>query len=300
MAGKKEIRSKIVSVKNTQKITKAMEMVAASKMRRTQERLKAARPYATSLERIIFHVAQATPEYRHPFMTVREGKNIGIIVISSDRGLCGGLNINLFRRVFRKSNEWSQQGSQIHWGLIGKKACQFFTSVGSDVEAKAEGLGDVPTLAQIRGVILAMTKLYTEGKIDSIWVASNKFVNTVTQMPKLERLVPIADHELQALDQGAQKLLEGKLPTTGLWDYLYEPEPQEVLGALLERYIEALVLHSLIENVASFMAAQMVAMKNSSDNAGRIINELQLAYNKARQAAITQEIAEIVAGAAAV
>jgi F-type H+-transporting ATPase subunit gamma len=300
MAGKKEIRSKIISVKNTQKITKAMEMVAASKMRRTQERLKAARPYATSLERIIFHVAQATPEYRHPFMTVREGKNIGIIVISSDRGLCGGLNINLFRGVFRKSNEWSQEGSHIHWGLIGKKACQFFTSVGSDVEAKAEGLGDVPTLAQIRGVILSMTKLYTEGKIDSIWVASNKFVNTVTQMPKLERLVPIADHELQVLDHGNQQPLDGKLATTGLWDYLYEPEPKEVLGALLERYIEALVLHSLIENVASFMAAQMVAMKNSSDNAGRIINELQLAYNKARQAAITQEIAEIVAGAAAV
>jgi F-type H+-transporting ATPase subunit gamma len=300
MANRKEIRSKIISVKNTQKITKAMEMVAASKMRRTQERLKAARPYATSLERIIFHVAQATPEYRHPYMEAREGKNVGILVIGTDRGLCGGLNVNLFRRVFRKAKEFSMGGGSVHWGLLGRKSVNFFANVGADVVAKSEGLGEIPTLKQIRGVVLAMTELYKTGKIDSLWVASNRFVNTLIQQPRLERLLPIADHEEQALDHDEKAEVHAELARASTWDYLYEPEPKEVIDALLERYVEALVLHALIENGASEMAAKMVAMKNATENAGRLIQELQIAYNKARQAAITQEIAEIVAGAAAV
>lgn len=300
MAGKKEIRSKIVSVKNTQKITRAMEMVAASKMRRTQDRLKAARPYAASLERIIFHVAQATPEYRHPYMEKRQGNRLGIIVVGTDRGLCGGLNINLFRKVFRKAKELTAEGGSVQWGLLGKKAVAFYSSIGADVVAKAEGLGERPNLSQVRGVVLAMTQMYKEGKLDSVWVASNRFVNTLIQQPRLERLIPIADHEEQALEHDEKSEVHAELGRQVSWDYLYEPEPKEVIDALLERYVEALVFHSLIENGASEMAAKMVAMKNASENAGRIISELQIAYNKARQAAITQEIAEIVAGAAAV
>jgi len=299
MAGKKEIRSKIQSVKNTQKITRAMEMVAASKMRRTQERLKAARPYAASMERIIFHVAQATPEYRHPYMEQREGHRVGIIVIGTDRGLCGGLNINLFRKVFRKAKELAA-GGDVHWGVVGKKAVNFYTAVGSDVVAKVEGLGEAPKLGQIRGVVLALTQLYKEGKLDSIWVASNRFVNTLVQRPTLQRLVPIASSEEQALEHDAKLEVQNDLARPTPWDYLFEPEPKDVLDALLERYVEALVYHAVIENGASEMAAKMVAMKNASENAGRIIKDLQIAYNKARQAAITQEIAEIVAGAAAV
>jgi F-type H+-transporting ATPase subunit gamma len=300
MAGRKEIRSKILSVKNTQKITRAMEMVAASKMRRTQDRLKAARPYADQLERIIFHVAQSTPSYRHPYMEKREGGRIGIIVIGTDRGLCGGLNINLFRRVFRKAKELSADGGLVHWGLIGKKSGLFYASVGADVVAKVEGLGDAPSLQQIRGVVLSMTQLYKEGKIDSLWVASNRFVNTLVQQPRLERLIPIADHPEQALEHSDDPEVHAELGRQVTWDYLYEPEAKDVIDALLERYVEALVFHSLIENGACEMAAKMVAMKNASENAGRLVNELQIAYNKARQAAITQEIAEIVAGAAAV
>lgn len=300
MAGKKEIRSKILSVKNTQKITRAMEMVAASKMRRTQERLRAARPYAASLERIIFHVAQASPEYRHAYMEKRTGNRMGVIVIGTDRGLCGGLNVNLFRRVFRKAREFTADGGSIRWGVLGKKAVNFYTAVGADVVAKAEGLGDAPTLKQIRGVVLAMTELYKDGKIDSLWVASNRFVNTLVQQPRLERLIPIADHEELALEHDEKQEVHAELNRGVSWDYLYEPDPKEVIDALLERYVEALVLHSLIENGASEMAAKMVAMKNASENAGRIVKDLQIAYNKARQAAITQEIAEIVAGAAAV
>ncbi len=299
MAGKKEIRSKILSVKNTQKITKAMEMVAASKMRRTQDRLKAARPYAASMERIIFHVAQSTPEYRHAYLEKREGGRIGILVIGTDRGLCGGLNVNLFRRVFRKARELSEGGS-VHWALLGKKAVNFFGAVGADVVAKTDGLGEVPTLKQIRGVVLSLTQLYKEGKLDSVWVASNRFVNTLVQQPRLQQLLPIADHEMLALEHDVKAEVHGELNRKVTWDYLYEPEPQPVIDALLERYVEALVLHALIENGASEMAAKMVAMKNATENAGRIVKDLQIAYNKARQAAITQEIAEIVAGAAAV
>lgn len=300
MAGKKEIRSKIVSVKNTQKITRAMEMVAASKMRRTQDRLRAARPYTAAMERIIFHVAQASPEYVHPYMEHRDGHRVGIIVIGTDRGLCGGLNVNLFRKVFRKARDLSAGGGSVRWALLGKKATAFYSSVGVDVVSKVEGLGEVPTLKQIRGVILSMTQLYKAGEIDSLWVASNRFVNTLVQQPRLERLLPISSHEEQALDHDPQAEVQGTLERSTSWDYLYEPDPQAVLDALLERYVEALILHALIENGASEMAAKMVAMKNASENAGRLIKELQLSYNKARQAAITQEISEIVAGAAAV
>jgi len=300
MAGKKEIRSKILSVKNTQKITRAMEMVAASKMRRTQDRLKSARPYAASMERIIFHVAQATPEYRHPYMEKREGNRVGILVIGTDRGLCGGLNINLFRKVFRKAKEFAAAGGDVHWGLLGKKAVNFYTAVGADVIAKTDGLGDAPTLKQIRGVVLSLTNLYKEGKIDSLWVGSNRFVNTLVQQPRMERLLPIADHEELALDHDVKTEIHADLHRGTSWDYLYEPDPKVVLDSLLERYVEALVLHALIENGASEMAAKMVAMKNATENSGRLIKELQISYNKARQAAITQEIAEIVAGVAAV
>jgi len=300
MAGKKEIRSKILSTRNTQKITRAMEMVAASKMRRTQDRLKSARPYAASLERIIFHVAQASPEYRHPYMEKREGNRIGVIVIGTDRGLCGGLNINLFRKVFRKAKELAAAGGSVQWGLLGKKSVAFYNSVGADVVAKTEGLGDVPSLQQVRGVVLSLTQLYKEGKIDSVWVASNRFVNTLVQQPRLERIIPIADHEELALEHDAAAEARSDLKRDSAWDYLYEPEPKDVIDALLERYVEALVFHALVENGASEMAAKMVAMKNASENSERLIKEYQLAYNKARQAAITQEIAEIVAGAAAV
>ena len=299
MAVGKEIRGKIKSVENTKKITKAMEMVAASKMRRTQDRLKAARPYAASMERIIFHVAQATPEYRHPYLEKREGNRIGILVIGTDRGLCGGLNVNLFRRVFRKVRELSEGGA-VHWSLIGKKAVNFYGAVGADVIAKTEGLGEVPTLKQIRGVVLALTQLYKDGKLDSVWVASNRFVNTLVQQPRLQQLLPIVDHEKLALEHDEKAEVHAELHRQVNWDYLYEPEPQPVIDALLERYVEALVFHALIENGASEMAAKMVAMKNATENAGRIVKDLQIAYNKARQAAITQEIAEIVAGAAAV
>ena len=195
MAGKKEIRSKILSVRNTQKITRAMEMVAASKMRRTQERLKSARPYAVALERIVFHVAQATPEYRHPYMEHREGNRMGVIVIGTDRGLCGGLNVNLFRRVFRKAKDVTAQGGSVRWGLLGKKAASFFSAMGTDVVAKLAGLGEAPKGDQIRGVVLAMTELYRKGEIDSVWVASNRFVNTLVQQPRLQRLIPISSHE---------------------------------------------------------------------------------------------------------
>ena len=220
MAGKKEIRSKILSVKNTQKITKAMEMVAASKMRRTQDRLRAARPYAESMERIIFHVTQATPEYRHPYLEKREGNRIGILVIGTDRGLCGGLNVNLFRKVFRKARDLSLGGS-IHWSLIGKKAVNFYGAVGADVVAKTEGLGEVPTLKQIRGVVLALTDLYKQGKLDSVWVASNRFVNTLVQQPRLQQLLPIVDHEKLALEHDEKAEVHGELNRQVTWDYLY-------------------------------------------------------------------------------
>ncbi|AAU90744.1 ATP synthase F1, gamma subunit [Methylococcus capsulatus str. Bath] len=287
MAVGKEIRIKIASVRNTQKITRAMEMVAASKMRRTQDRLQATRPYARKIARIIKHLAQANPEYKNPFMVERPVKRVGVVLVSSDRGLCGGLNSNLFRLLLRRMRAWGEAGVEVRLGVIGQKGASFFGGVGADVAAQVVRLGDTPHLEGIIGVLKVMLDAYGEGEIDELYVAHNEFVNTMTQKPKLECLAPIKAEELS--DE-----------LKGHWDYLYEPDAKTVLDALITRYIESLVFQGLVENNACEQAARMVAMKSASDNAGKLIKELQLIYNKARQAAITQEIAEIVGGAAAV
>ncbi|MEY2700162.1 MAG: synthase subunit gamma [Pseudomonadota bacterium] len=287
MAVGKEIRVKIASVKNTQKITRAMEMVAASKMRRTQERMQATRPYSQKIARIISHLAQANPEYKNAYMLERPVKNIGLIVVSSDRGLCGGLNTNLFRMLLRSLKSWTDAGVGVRLATIGQKGGSFFNAVGGDIVAQASKLGDTPHVEQIVGVLAVMLKKFDEGEIDAIYVAHNSFVNTMTQKPLLEQLLPIKADELSDVQKGH-------------WDYLYEPDAKEVLDGLLKRYLESLVFQGLVENNACEQAARMVAMKSASDNAGKLIKELQLIYNKARQAAITQEIAEIVGGAAAV
>ena len=287
MAVGKEIRVKIQSIKNTQKITRAMEMVAASKMRKTQDRMQATRPYSKRIAQIINHLATANPEYRHPFTEERPVKRVGVILVSSDRGLCGGLNANLFRMGQRRMREWQEQGVEVVLSVIGQKASGFFGSMGHEILAQAIRLGDHPHLVDIIGVIKAMLDEYNEGRIDEIHVLHNEFVNTMTQKPTLTRLVPVSPGELESENQG-------------LWDYIYEPDAREVLDQLLVRYVESLVFQGLVENNACEQAARMVAMKSASDNAGKLIKELQLIYNKARQAAITQEIAEIVGGAAAV
>ncbi|QJD28932.1 F0F1 ATP synthase subunit gamma [Methylococcus geothermalis] len=287
MAVGKEIRLKIASVRNTQKITRAMEMVAASKMRRTQDRLQATRPYARKIARIIKHLAQANPEYRNPFMIERPVKRVGVVLVSSDRGLCGGLNSNLFRLMLRQMKAWDEAGVEVRLGVIGQKGASFFGSVGADISGQVVRLGDTPHLEGIIGVLKVMLDAFGEGEIDELYVAHNEFVNTMTQKPKLERLAPIKAEEIS--DE-----------LKGHWDYLYEPDAKTVLDALITRYIESLVFQGLVENNACEQAARMVAMKSASDNAGKLIKELQLIYNKARQAAITQEIAEIVGGAAAV
>lgn len=287
MAVGKEIRIKIASVRNTQKITRAMEMVAASKMRRTQDRLQATRPYARKIARIIKHLAQANPEYRNAFMIERPVKRVGVVLVSSDRGLCGGLNSNLFRLMLRQMKAWGEAGIEVRMATIGQKGSSFFGSVGANISAQAVRLGDTPHLEGIIGVLKVMLDAFGDGEIDELYVAHNEFVNTMTQKPKLERLLPIKAEEIS--DE-----------LKGHWDYLYEPDAKAVLDALLTRYVESLVYQGLIENNACEQAARMVAMKSASDNAGKLIKELQLIYNKARQAAITQEIAEIVGGAAAV
>jgi F-type H+-transporting ATPase subunit gamma len=287
MAVGKEIRLKISSIKNTQKITRAMEMVAASKMRKTQDRMQATRPYSRKIAQIIKHLATANPEYRHPYTIARSAKRIGMIVVSSDRGLCGGLNSNLFRQAIRRMREWNDSGVPIELSVIGQKGASFFGSIGADVVAQATRLGDKPHLEDIIGVIKVMLDDYAEGKIDEVHLLYNEFVNTMTQKPKLIKLLPVSPVEI---------VEESK----GQWDYIYEPDAKEVLNQLLVRYVESLVFQGLVENSACEQAARMVAMKSASDNAGKLIKELQQIYNKARQAAITQEIAEIVGGAAAV
>lgn len=287
MAVGKEIRLKISSIKNTQKITRAMEMVAASKMRKTQDRMQATRPYSRKIAQIIKHLATANPEYRHPYTIARSAKRIGMIVVSSDRGLCGGLNSNLFRQAIRRMREWNDSGVPIELSIIGQKGASFFGSIGADVVAQATRLGDKPHLDDIIGVIKVMLDDYAEGKIDEVHLLYNEFVNTMTQKPKLIKLLPVSPEEI---------VEESK----GQWDYIYEPDAKEVLDQLLVRYVESLVFQGLVENSACEQAARMVAMKSASDNAGKLIKELQQIYNKARQAAITQEIAEIVGGAAAV
>ncbi|PKF57890.1 F0F1 ATP synthase subunit gamma [Alteromonadales bacterium alter-6D02] len=288
MAGGKEIKSKIASVKNTQKITSAMEMVAASKMRRLQDRMHSSRPYATNMRQVISHIAEGSLEYRHPYMEERDVKRVGYIVISSDRGLCGGLNINLFKKVTKDAGEWTTKGAEVSFALIGSKAISFFNSFGNgDVVAQASGLGDTPSLSELIGSVQVMLKAYDEGKLDRLYVVNNKFVNTMVQEPTIDQLLPLPKQE-------------GNTEQSHHWDYLYEPDAKELLDVLLTRYVESQVYQGVVENVACEMAARMMAMKNATDNASDLIDDLQLVYNKARQASITQELGEIVAGAAAV
>jgi len=286
MAVGKEIRVKIASVQNTQKITRAMEMVATSKMRKAQERMRAARPYADRMRNVISHVAGANSEYRHPFLVARPVKRVGIIVVSTDRGLCGGLNSNLFRMLIQHLKRWQAENIEFEVCTIGRKALQFFQRVGGKVTGQASKIGDAPHLEQLLGPVKIMIDAYLEGRVDQIFIASNDFVNSMTQKPELEQLVPLKP----AADAGLAQY----------WDYLYEPDATEVLNQQLVRYVESLVYQRVVENIACEQAARMVAMKSASDNAGKLIKELQLIYNKARQAAITQELAEIVGGAAAV
>mgnify|MGYP002700374027 FL=1 len=286
MAGTKEIRTKIASVKSTQKITSAMQLVAASKMRKAQERMTASKPYSEKIRQVVSHLATSNPEYRHIYMEDREVSRVGIIVISSDRGLCGGLNINLFKRTVALSKEWSEKGAEIDLCLVGNKAQSFFKSVGGNAVASVSGLGDQPSIEDLIGSVKVMLNAFDEGKIDRLFLVYNEFVNTMTQKPQALQLLP-----LQAGDTGERK---------GPWDYIYEPEAKEILDMLLIRYVESQVYQGVVENNACEQASRMVAMKSATDNAGELIDDLQLIYNKARQAAITQELSEIVSGAAAV
>ena len=286
MPGTKEIRTKIASVKSTQKITKAMQMVATSKMRRAQDRMKLARPYAQKMRTVIGHLNEANPDFRHPFLVSREAKAVGFIVVSTDRGLAGGLNANLFKQVLLQMREWQNKGAQVSLAVLGTKGIAFFRRLGTPILGTAAGLGDRPHIKDLIGTIKVMLDAYREGRIDRLYLANAKFVNTMTQQPTLMQLLPIAGSDNQGLPAH--------------WDYLYEPDAAAILDGLLMRYVESQVYQGVVENVASEMAARMVAMKAATDNAGKLIQELQLVYNKARQAAITTELSEIVGGAAAV
>lgn len=286
MPGTKEIRSKISSVKSTQKITKAMEMVAASKMRRAQDRMRLARPYAQKIRTVIGHLNEANPDYRHPFLVTRDPKSIGIIIVSSDRGLCGALNTNVFKSTLTLMREWQGQGAQVNLCIIGSKALAFFRRLGLPLLASVTGMGDKPHVKDLLGTVKVMLDAYREGKIDRLFMVNAEFVNTMTQKPTVTQLLPVVTEDASTLQEH--------------WDYIYEPNAAEILDGVLMRYIESQVYRGAVESVACEMAARMVAMKAASDNAGKLIGELQLVYNKARQAAITKELAEIVGGAAAV
>jgi len=287
MAVGKEIRTKIKSIQNTQKITRAMEMVAASKMRKAQQRMQASRPYAQKIRAVIGHLSQAHPEYRHPYLLEKEAvKRVGMIVISSDRGLCGGLNTNLFKAAVKSIKVWREKGVEVDLCLIGQKGISFMKRLGN-VRASVGHLGDAPGIEELIGSVKVMLDAFDNGEIDRVDVVYNEFINTMTQNPRVEQLLPV-----QA-DEPDEELKHH-------WDYLYEPEAKDVLTDLLVRYVESQVYQGVVENIACEQAARMVAMKAASDNAGDLIGDLQLVYNKARQAAITQEISEIVSGAAAV
>ena len=287
MAGAKEIRGKIASIKNTQKITKAMEMVAASKMRKAQDRMRAARPYAEKIRKIIGHLRQVNLEYKHPFTLERQVVSVGIIVISTDRGLCGSLNLNLFKAALSAIREAQGKNAKIYLCVIGSKALSFFRRLaGVEISASVTHLGDKPRVIELIGTSKVMLDFYSEAKIDQLLLVHNVFVNTMTQKAVVSQLLP-----LQTIDK--DELQER-------WDYIYEPDASDFLDGILMRYIESQVFQGAVENVACEMAARMVAMKSASDNAGKLIDELQLIYNKARQAAITKELSEIVGGAAAV
>lgn len=286
MAGAKEIRTQVASIKNTQKITKAMQMVAASKMRKAQERMLATRPYADKIQNVVAHLSHAHPEYHHPYLVERETKRVGLIVISTDRGLCGGLNTNLFKAVITAMKEWHATGLEIDLTLIGTKSNAFFKRIGGNITASATHLGDAPSIVELIGTVKVMLDAYEAGSIDRLCLAHNVFENTMIQNPVVKQLIPIADKTDEQL--------------AAHWDYIYEPDSKPVMDALMIRYIESLVYQGVVENVACEQAARMVAMKSATENADDLIDELQLIYNKARQAAITQEISEIVSGAAAV
>jgi F-type H+-transporting ATPase subunit gamma len=288
MAGEKEIRSKIASVKNMQKITSAMEKVAASKIRKAQKQMEESRPYAQRIRRVIGHLAHANPDYKHPFLIEREAKRIGLIVISTDRGLCGGLNANLFKTVIGEIAKLRAEGVEVDLALVGAKAVQFFRRMGGNVVGTATHLGDRPSVNDLIGAITIMLQSYEEGTIDRLYLVHNEFVSAMSQKPEVTTLLPVSQ-----IDLGDESL-------QAHWDYIYEPDAGELLDEVLTRYIESQVYRGAVENFACEMAAKMVAMKSATDNAGEIIEKLQLDYNKARQAAITQEISEIVGGAAAV
>ena len=287
MAGGREIKTKIKSVQNTRKVTRALEMVSASKIRKAQERMKASRPYARAMKQVIGHLAQANSEFQHPYLVERaETKRVGYIIVSSDRGLAGGLNNNLFRKVLGEIRTWQEKGVEVDVVTIGQKASVYFRRIKVEMLASATHLGDQPRLDQLVGVIKVMLDSYNAGSLDRVFVAYNEFVNTMTQHVAFDQLLPLPAPETQVAKHD--------------WDYLYEPDAETVLEHVLTRYVESLVYQAVLENVASEHAARMVAMKSASDNANKLIETLQLIYNKARQAAITQEISEIVGGAAAV
>ena len=288
MAAGKEIRGKIQSVENTKKITKAMEMVAASKMRKAQERMRAARPYSEKIRSIASHLGQANPEYVHPFMQVNDAKAVGMIVITTDKGLCGGMNTNVLRIVTAKLRELQTAGMSVDAVAIGNKGLGFLNRVGARVVAHATGLGDTPHLDKLVGPVKVLLDAYAEGKISAVYLSYTKFVNTMKQESILEQLLPLASETLQPGQKASS------------WDYIYEPDAQSVIDELLVRYVESLIYQSVAENMASEQSARMVAMKAATDNAGSVIGELKLIYNKTRQAAITKELSEIVSGAAAV
>ncbi|MGO2131647.1 MAG: F0F1 ATP synthase subunit gamma [Halomonas sp.] len=294
MAAAKEIRTQIGSIKNTQKITSAMEMVAASKMRKAQERMRASQPYAKQIRKVAGHVADANPEYRHPWMLEREVKRVGFIVVSSDRGLCGGLNVNLFKAVLQQARHWQEQGAELEFCALGSKATAFFRKYGGALVAARSGMGEAPSTTDLIGSVKVMLDAYDEGRLDRLYVVFNEFVNTMTQKPMVNQLLPLAANMSVAAKDEEEKTAPGG------WDYLYEPDAKALLDSLIVRFVEAQVYQAVVENVACEQAARMIAMKSATDNAGDLIDDLELVYNKARQAAITQEISEIVGGAAAV
>jgi F-type H+-transporting ATPase subunit gamma len=287
MPGSKEIRTKIKSVQNTRKITKAMEMVAASKMKKAQERMRAARPYGEKIRNVAAHLSHANPEYRHPFLVSRDMvKRIGVIVITADKGLCGGLNTNVLRLALNRMKEWGSQGEEFEVCAIGNRGLGFMQRLGAEVVSHVVGLGDKPHMEKLIGAIKVMLDGYTQDRFDRLMIFYTKFINTMKQEPVMEQLLPLSGERLGV--------------PTGAWDYIYEPEAKTVLDQVLERYIEALIYQAVSENMASEQSARMVAMKAASDNAGNVIDELTLIYNKTRQASITKELSEIVGGAAAV
>lgn len=287
MAGSKEIRAKIKSVENTRKITRAMEMVAAAKMRKAQERMRAARPYAEKIRAVAAHLSRANPEYKHPFLVKRDSvNNVGVIVITSDKGLCGGLNTNVLRLAVSRMKTWEAEGKGIAVCAVGNKGLGFMTRIGAEVKSHLTGLGDVPHLEKLIGAVKVMLDAYVAGEIDAIHISYNHFVNTMKQEPRMEQLLPLSGEQLGTAE--------------GSWDYIYEPDAKLVVDELLVRYIESLVYQGVVENMASEQSSRMVAMKAASDNAKSVIADLKLVYNKARQAAITREISEICSGAAAV